>query len=127
MTAGYLLDTHILIWWLQASEQLPDDARDVLEDSTNAVFFSAGAIWEMALKQSLGRLVMPEDLEDVLRDESIDVLPVHAAHALAVGGLPQHHRDPFDRIQIAQAQHEGLVLVSQDEQFEKYDVRLLRT
>ena len=126
MMPGYLIDTHILIWWLEGSEKLSTKVRDVLKNGENTIYFSSGAIWEMVIKQSLGRLDMPDNIEDVLRSESIDVLPITAPHALAVADRPHHHRDPFDRIQIAQAQHEGLVLISQDREFEKYAVRLLK-
>ncbi len=123
---GYLIDTHILIWWLEGSDKLSSKARDIIKSGNNAIYFSSGAIWEMVIKQSLGRLDMPDNLDEVLRSDNIEVLPITAAHALAVGSLPHHHRDPFDRIQIAQAQHEGLVLISRDEEFQKYGVRLLK-
>ena len=79
----------------------------------------------MSIKQALGRLDVPQDLEEVLRQEGIEVLPIHASHALAVATLAPHHRDPFDRIQIAQAQLEDMILVSSDGEFEQYDVKLI--
>lgn len=122
---GYLLDTHILLWWLEGSEKLPAKARDVIQDGQNAIYVSAGAIWEMVIKQALGRLEMPDDLEAVLAGDHIEVLPITAAHTLAVATLPPHHHDPFDRIQIAQARHERLVLISVDADIQKYDAELL--
>ncbi len=121
----YLIDTHILIWWLDGSNKLGAEVRDILKSGSNAIYLSSGAVWEMAIKESIGRLEVPHDLEEVLRQEGIEVLPIKASHALAVATLPQHHRDPFDRIQIVQAQLEGLTLISRDEAFGQYDVELI--
>lgn len=121
----YLIDTHVLLWWLQGSKRLKPEAREILADGSNVIYLSSGAIWEMSIKRSLGRLDMPDDLEDVLEQEHIDVLPIEARHALAVTDLPPHHRDPFDRIQIAQAQLERLTIVSRDDAFASDDVGLV--
>ena len=122
----YLLDTHVLIWWLEGSEKLSSECHEIIRSGENAIYFSAGAIWEMVIKRGLGRLDMPDNLDEVLKGDNIEVLPITAGHALGVGSLPQHHHDPFDRIQIAQARHENLVLVSRDEEIAKYSVKLLR-
>lgn len=123
---GYLLDTHVLIWWLAgAKRKLSAKTRKIIRSGDNLIYFSAGAVWEMVIKQALGRLEMPGNLVEVLRAENIEVLSIQAPHVLAVGSLPQHHRDPFDRIQIAQAKHEGLILISADEEIAKYEVDLL--
>lgn len=118
----YLIDTHILIWWLEGSDRLPHNLQDILRSGANAIFLSAGAVWEIAIKRSLGRLDVPDDLETILGEESIDVLPITAAHALAVADLPRHHGDPFDRIQVAQARIEGMTLISCDGWIARYDV-----
>ena len=101
--------------------------RKILQSGANAIYLSSGAIWEMAIKQSIGRLDVPQNLEDVLREENIEVLPIKAAHALEVASLPHHHRDPFDRIQIAQARLEGMTLISCDESFERYNIELIQS
>lgn len=121
----YLLDTHVLLWWLADPGRLGDEARRAVASGLNVVFFSAAAAWEMAIKKALGRLDFPGNLAEVLRDDHIDVLPVRLTHALAVSDLPAHHSDPFDRIQVAQARVEGLTLVTRDERIARYDVDVL--
>ena len=123
--AGYLLDTHVLLWWLSDPAKLSSEAREAIRDGLNAVYLSSAAAWEMAIKKALGRLVFPGDLEEVLRAEHIEVLPITLSHALAVADLPLHHQDPFDRMQVAQARLENLVLITRDPKFAQYDVRTL--
>jgi len=125
MSFGYLLDTHVLLWWLDDPARLSADAQSVIADGTNMVYFSAGAAWEMGIKKGLGRLSFPGNLDEVLRGEHIEVLPIKLPHALAVADLPAHHHDPFDRIQIVQARLEDLVLVTRDAEIPKYDVKVL--
>lgn len=122
---AHLLDTHALLWWLSSPKRLSAPARRVLERKSNRVFVSAAAVWEMAIKRTLGRLDYPSNLGEVLRDEAIDVLDVGLPHALAVADLPLLHSDPFDRMQVAQARVEGLVLVTRDPQITAYDVEVL--
>jgi len=98
----YLLDTHVLLWWFSDPSELREEARSAIASGLNAVYFSAAAAWEMAIKKALGRLSFPGNLAEVLREDHIDVLPVRLAHALAVSDLPAHHQDPFDRIQVVQ-------------------------
>lgn len=123
--SGYLLDTHVLLWWLAEPERLSEAARGVVRDPAHGVFFSAGAVWEMAIKKALGRLDYPANLTEVLAEERIAVLPIQATHALAIAELPLLHQDPFDRIQIAQAKLEGLTLVTQDERVKEYGIPVL--
>lgn len=123
--AGYLLDTHVLLWWLHAPSKLSAAAREVIRDGENVVYLSSVAAWEMVIKKSLGRLEFPGNLEDVLAEERIVVLPISLQHALAVADLPMHHQDPFDRMQIAQARLEDLVLVTRDAEMAKYDVPIV--
>src|ERR1035438_6959601 len=98
-----LLDTHILLWWLANNPSLSVRARELIADPDNAVFVSAVSLWEIRLKQSLGKLQLPADFEERLAGESFESLPLLAAHAREVATLPWHHRDPFDRLLIAQA------------------------
>ena len=110
-----LLDTHILLWWLADSPSLPGRARELIADPGNTVFVSAVSLWEIRLKESLGKLKVPSDFEARLAGESFESLPLLAAHTRSVASLPWHHRDPFDRMLIAQAQVTGLKLVTADE------------
>ena len=110
-----LLDTHILLWWLADSPSLPEQAREFIADPGNAVFVSAVSLWEIWLKQSLGKLTLPADFDEKLTGESFESLPLMAAHTRGVAAMPWHHRDPFDRMLIAQARVAGLKLVTADE------------
>ena len=126
MMPGYLLDTHALLWWLSGSDELSAEAQDVISKGSNAVYMSSAAAWEMSIKKALGRLDVPANLEEVLRKDHIEVLPITLPHALAVADLPLHHQDPFDRMQIAQARLEGLVLITRDKKIRQYDVEIMR-
>jgi len=120
-----LVDTHVLLWWLAADPALPDVARTAIADPENAVVVSAASAWEIAIKKAAGRLDTPDDLEDALRANDFETLAISVAHALGAGRLPPHHANPFDRMLIAQAQAEGLTLVTVDQRFPEYDVSLL--
>ena len=120
-----LLDTHVLLWATATPEQLSERLRHALAVPSNTVFVSAASVWEIAIKRALGRIVFPlEELDSVLARAGFEELSMTAAHAVAAGGLPRHHADPFDRMLIAQAQVEDLTLVSEDAAFGAYDVRL---
>lgn len=115
-----LLDTHILLWWLANSPSLSTHARELVADPKNAVFVSAVSLWEIRLKQSLDKLRLPSDFDAKLASESFESLPLLAAHTREVASLPWHHRDPFDRILIAQARVAGLKLVTASEIAARY-------
>jgi PIN domain nuclease of toxin-antitoxin system len=119
-----LLDTHVVLWWLLASPELPDRVREAVA-AEDLVFVSSASVWEAGLKQSLGKLDAPENVAVQIADSGFQVAPVTAAHAIAASQLPWHHRDPFDRLLVAQAQVEGLTLVTQDRYVAKYDVPTL--
>jgi PIN domain nuclease of toxin-antitoxin system len=120
-----LLDTHILLWWLADDPSLPAAAAKAIASADNVVIISAASAWEIAIKKAAGRLEAPDDLLDALDANDFDILPIGVAHALAAGALPAHHSDPLDRILIAQARTERLVLVSVDVRFSDYDIELL--
>jgi PIN domain nuclease of toxin-antitoxin system len=120
-----LLDTHTFLWWLDDPALLAESARKAIADGKNLVYVSAAVAWEIAIKRSLGKLNAPEDLEAAMAANRFLPLPVTVPHALAVASLPDHHRDPFDRLLIAQARHEGFQLVSRDPFMKLYDVPLL--
>lgn len=119
-----LLDTHTTLWWL-AGSALSKPARSAIADPDATVLVSSASAWEMAIKAALGRLDMPADLGSVLATSGFDVLEVSLEHALAVRDLPPLHRDPFDRVLVAQALCEGAVLVTRDVRLADYGVRVL--
>ncbi len=119
-----LLDTHVLLWSVDADPRLKPALRDAIE-AADEVFVSAVSIWEIAIKTALGKLVVAGDIESRALDAGCQPLPVTWAHGRDAGRLPPHHHDPFDRLLIAQARVEGLTLVSADRAFSNYDVALL--
>jgi PIN domain nuclease of toxin-antitoxin system len=121
-----LLDTHALFWTLLEPDRLPTALREALEDPRNLVFASAASVWEMAIKQAAGKVEFPfPALASALRRASVLELPVTIRHAEAAAMLPPLHRDPFDRMLVAQAQAEGLSLVSRDPAVRQYQVTVL--
>jgi PIN domain nuclease of toxin-antitoxin system len=116
-----LLDTHALLWWL-ADVELGDPARRAVADPTNLVAVSAASVWEASITRAIGKLDVPEGLAGVIEAAGFDPLPVTARHAEAAGALPAHHRDPFDRMLVAQAQAEGLTVVSRNAVLDRYGV-----
>jgi len=118
-----LLDTHVLLWALSNPVQLRKDTRTAIEDPGNDVMFSAASIWEIAIKASLNRIdfqVSPEEITSAALESGFTELPVHSAAAAYTAKLPAHHRDPFDRLLIAQAITEPAILYTADTQLEAY-------
>ncbi len=122
-----LLDTHALLWWASGDAKLSRRVRGVIADESNDVTVSAASAWEIATKHRIGRLVAPEalleGLLDYLEDQHFTDLPVSVRHAQRAGTLVGDHRDPFDRVLVAQAQIEGFAIVSVDRVFDDYGVR----
>jgi PIN domain nuclease of toxin-antitoxin system len=121
-----LLDTHALLWSLGQPDTLTSEARLAIEDGRNEVLVSAVSAWEVAIKRAIGKLDVIGDLAAEIAAAAFVGLPITIAHALATGALPPHHRDPFDRMLIAQAQIEGLTIATRDPRFAAYDVPILR-
>jgi PIN domain nuclease of toxin-antitoxin system len=117
-----LPDSHTLLWWVLGSERLSRPALKLLEDDGNEMLFSAVATWEIYVKHATGKLKHLGDF-DLIEETSPTLLPITHAHALAAAALPYHHRDPFDRLLIAQAQIEDAVILTADREFAAYDVR----
>lgn len=117
-----LLDTPVLLWWLGDSSQLSSKAKKCIIDGENDIYLSSVSIWEMRVKESLGKLSMPKKLLAVVQKQGILSLEMTWGHADAVKTLPYHHKDPFDRLLVAQAQVEGLSIVTKDEMIKKYGV-----
>ena len=119
-----LLDTHVLLWALADDPRLGTTIRTEIERPSDTLFVSAATIWEVEIKVALGKLSLGEELVGVLVGSSIETLPISWFHAQTAGRLPRHHGDPFDRMLIAQAQCDGLTLVSNDHAFAQYDVSI---
>ncbi|MDB5101766.1 MAG: hypothetical protein JWM80_6187 [Cyanobacteria bacterium RYN_339] len=117
-----LLDTHALLWALGDVAQLHPAAAEAIADGRNAVYVSAASVWEAGIKRALGKLEAPEDLVGAIERCQFRSLPITPAHAWQAAALPLLHQDPFDRMLVAQAQVEGLTLVSRDERVRAYDV-----
>jgi len=116
-----LVDTHVLLWWLAGGSRLPKRAAAMLADATNEAFFSAASLWEVAIKSSLGKLrVDPDELLGALAGTGFRELPVTWLHAARVARLPDHHRDPFDRLLVAQSLVESIHLLTDDRQLSAY-------
>jgi len=120
-----LLDTHVVLWWLDDPNQIGESAREAIADA-DRVLVSAAVAWEIAIKRALGKLAAPHNLEAALASAGFEQLPISVSHALAVGSLPPFHRDPFDRLLIAQANFEGCELVTHDDSLAKYPVAILK-
>jgi PIN domain nuclease of toxin-antitoxin system len=119
-----LLDTHVVLWWLADDPTLSDEVKERLDHEPD-VYVSAATVWEVAIKQALGKLPEPADLPERITGSGFAPLPIDPRHAIVAGRLPLIHRDPFDRMLVAQAQCEGLTLVTRDENCRKYDVETL--
>jgi len=120
-----LLDTHVLLWWLDDHPTLSGKARSAISEGKNLVFISAAVIWEIKIKQALGKLDMPSNFHSVLDNQPFKPLDITAEHAHAIGDLSAHHRDPFDRMLVAQARVENLTLVTRDTHLKKYEIKIL--
>lgn len=125
-----LLDTHVFLWWAsERGARVSEPAREILSDGANIVAISLASVWEIAIKVSGGRMGLPAPvdryLSDRIRDHGFELLPIQMSHALQVGGLPPIHRDPFDRMLIAQAQVEGIPLLTADPAIARYDVETI--
>ena len=117
-----LLDTHTFLWWLSDWEKIAEPARKAIADPGNEVLVSAVSAWEIGIKKAKGRLVAPDNLAGVVEEKRLKHLPLSFAHAERAAALPPRLRDPFDRMLVAQAQAEGLTLVTRDSRIPLYDV-----
>ncbi len=126
---SFLLDTHTFLWVFQAPERLPKKVRKIITDVDNTLLLSTASGWEIGIKYHLGKLKLPQRPDDFVpansRDRNILSLDIEMEHALRAASLPAYHRDPFDRMLIAQAQLKKLTILTSDDQFNRYDVSVL--
>lgn len=130
-----LLDTHVFLWWIdnQKHNLLGPEAKKLIGDTRNEVYISAASTWEISIKQNIGALSAPSNIESIVEDKGFSSLPITLFHGEQAGNLPaaihpisgKEHKDPFDRMLIAQAQAEGMYLMTKDSAFAAYAVRLL--
>ncbi len=124
-----LLDTHTFLWWIDNDRRLPPRVRALMGDGSNVLVFSAASGWEIAIKARLGKLQLPDDLASFLTDQlvrnHVTILSIHLSHTLHVYTLPTLHRDPFDRLLVAQSQLEQLPIVTADPLIQQYSVQTI--
>jgi PIN domain nuclease of toxin-antitoxin system len=117
-----LLDTHVLLWWLSDDQRLGERARGLIADPENTVYLSAVVLWEIRIKEAIGKLDLPADFRTAVDSQGFTELPLTLDHTDALAELPLHHGDPFDRMLIAQARSEDLTVLTADHSFRKYEV-----
>ena len=120
-----LLDSHALLWWESGDTRLSIDTRRTIESPDVVVRFSAASVWELAIKQAKGKLTLPAGFLEALVEDGFTEMPVSSHHALLAAALSPYHADPFDRMLVAQAQSEGLTLVTRDARLSAYGVPVL--
>ena len=124
-----LLDTHTFLWWIDNDQRLPMRVRTLMGDGSNVLMFSAASGWEIAIKARLGKLQLPDDIVSFLTDQlvrnHVTILSIHLSHTLHVYTLPPLHRDPFDRLLVAQSQLEQLPIVTADPLIQQYSVQTI--
>jgi PIN domain nuclease of toxin-antitoxin system len=118
----YLLDTHVILWWLTEPEKIQARAQKIMRDKTNEIFVSSASFWEMAIKKSIGRLILPHNLLETIAIEGFKTLPIMPEECLGVADLPMIHADPFDRLLVLQAKLHDLVIITRDSKIAEYPV-----
>jgi PIN domain nuclease of toxin-antitoxin system len=120
-----LLDTHVLVWALSSPEKIKPKVQDLLVDSDNIVFVSIASLWELQIKKSLNKISLPDDFISQLQENGFELLDINYKHITKLAELPLIHRDPFDRMLVAQTIHENLSLVTNDLEIMKYNVKII--
>lgn len=120
-----LIDTQVFLWWLGDDPRLGPRARDLIANAKNQIYVSAATAWEISIKKSIGKLNAPDDLDAIAEEEGFEKLPISFFHGERAGDLPQHHRDPFDRMLVAQSQAEGLEIITADSTIPSYAVKTI--
>lgn len=119
---NYLLDTHIILWWLTDPKLIAPKASKIIADKENNIFVSSASLWEMAIKKSIGRLTLPRNIVEILQTDGFQIIPIAHEEALGISDLPQIHQDPFDRILVMQAKLYNYVLITRDKNVTDYPV-----
>lgn len=118
----YLLDTHVLLWWLTTPEKIASTGHQIISNRNNIIYVSSVSFWEMSIKNSLGKLKLPNNLLALTKTEGFKILPLQPEEGLSVANLPNIHQDPFDRVLIAQAKYNNLVLLTRDSKIQEYPI-----
>ena len=121
----YLLDTHILLWWLADDKKLSAKNRKIISDPENQIYVSAATIWEIVIKKGLGKLEVPDNILDIIKESNVVLLSISADHAFYVKNLPNIHNDPFDRLLISQSNIEDFALITNDKLIKKYKCKCI--
>ena len=122
---SYLLDTHIFLWVIGAPEKLSSQVRALITDGRNTIYLSAASVWEIAIKRKLGKLKSPDDIDKIADLKNFRKLHINFQHAECAAALPEYHRDPFDRMLIAQAKIHDLQLITSDLSFRNYEIKVV--
>lgn len=120
-----LIDTHILLWWLMNDPTLASDTRLQIGNPKNTIFVSTATIWEIAIKKTIGKLQMPDNLDKAIEASHFHSLLISIQHAMGTIALPPHHHDPFDRMLVSQSKIEGCTLMTRDGRIGKYDIPII--
>ncbi|OGT37186.1 MAG: hypothetical protein A3F12_04175 [Gammaproteobacteria bacterium RIFCSPHIGHO2_12_FULL_38_14] len=118
----YLLDTHVILWWLTQPQKINQKAQQIIQDQSNRIFLSSASFWEMAIKKSIGRLTLPHNLIETITAENFKILPILPEECLGVADLPLLHSDPFDRLIIIQAKLNNMIVITNDQKIAEYPV-----
>ena len=121
---NYLLDTQVFIWWMEENKRLPSGIKALIDDPLNKIFISVIIPWEIVIKIKAKKLKVPQNFAKAIINGIFEILPIQISHVLGLRKLPLYHKDPFDRILIAQAKIEGLTLITSDQKFSKYNLSL---
>lgn len=122
----YLLDTQVFIWWMEENKKLSSDVKSIIDNPLNNIFVSVVTPWEIVIKIRAKKLKIPKNFAEFIMNGIFKVMPIQITHVLGVGGIPLHHKDPFDRILIAQARVENLTLITSDSKMWKYKIPIIK-
>lgn len=123
---NYLLDTHVVLWWLTEPKNIATKARNIIANKEENIYVSSASLWEMAIKKGVGRLKFPSNLLEIITGEGFNIIPINASESLSVADLPLIHHDPFGRMLVMQAKLNDMILITRDETIMKYPVITLK-
>jgi PIN domain nuclease of toxin-antitoxin system len=122
----YLLDTHVILWWMISPNKISKPAQKIIRDKTNTIYLSSVSFWEMAIKTSIGRLTLPHNLLEAVAADGFKILPIMPQECLGIVDLPLIHTDPFDRLLVVQAKLNDLIFITKDEKIKQYPVVIVK-